>query len=243
VISDPPNSILEWKRSGVSTPLETRAQTVYGTAPVGIVAGYFSTWDADRGGRFGVPDMFVKGCWQASLAEHRARGNRQVRVKDSHGRTIGGAPIDEVREDAHGLYGVAYINQTSPAGREIYSLAQQGVISDFSVGFTPTKDKIEGGVRKIFAATLWEVSLVDEPANPEARILEVREAILDVEDGRTVGNSEEAALASILRNLEGARNDLRRSEAKRAAPTTDREKAAMAAMYRNLVGALNDLRS
>ncbi|KKK46234.1 hypothetical protein LCGC14_3164200, partial [marine sediment metagenome] len=87
--------------------------------PVGIVAGYLSTWQPDTGGRFGVPDQFVPGAWAESLADHRQRGNRQIRFKDHHGRTIGGFPIETVVEDERGLFAIGEINLTVDEAKEI----------------------------------------------------------------------------------------------------------------------------
>ena len=145
--------------------------------PVGIVAGYLSTWQPDTGGRFGVPDQFVPGAWAESLAEHRRRGDRQIRLKDHHGRTIGGFPIDTVAEDERGLFAVGEINLESQAGREAYSLARQRVLTDFSVGFVAIDDKIGVGVRRIFKAMLLEASVVDEPGNQGANITEVKSRV------------------------------------------------------------------
>jgi len=142
--------------------------------PVGIVAGYLSTWQPDTGGRFGVPDQFVPGAWLETLAEHRARGARPVRLKDHHGRTVGGFPIESVREDERGLFGIGEINLEVQQGREAFALARQGVISDFSVGYVALDDKLEKDVRRIFRATLFESSLVDEPGNQGANIVEVK---------------------------------------------------------------------
>jgi hypothetical protein len=128
-----------------------------------------------------------------------------------------------VREDSRGLYGEAHINLDSPAGRELYSLARQGVIQDFSVGYTAVRDKIETGtdgrkVRRIYEARLWEVSLVDEPANPNATILEVRQAPLSDEENYRGGDP----LAAIVRDLQ-ASTDLLRRERKRTSkrPTSE----------------------
>lgn len=145
--------------------------------PVGIVEAYLSTWDVDTGGVFGVPDQFVRGAWAESLVEHRRRGNRQVRLKDHHGRTVGGFPIDTVREDEVGLFGIGEINLESQAGRELYSLARQRVLTDMSVGYIAIDDDFMGGVRRIRRARLLEASIVDEPANPAARILEVKAVV------------------------------------------------------------------
>lgn len=145
--------------------------------PIGTVAGYLSTWDPDQGGVFGVPDQFVPGAWRDSLQEHRDRGMRPVRLRDHHGRTIGGFPISSVREDEHGLFGVGEINLDTQLGREAFSLAKQGVLRDFSVGFTAIDDKLEEGLRRIFKARLWEASIVDEPGNRGAQITEVKSVV------------------------------------------------------------------
>lgn len=152
-------------------------QGVVNGQQVGIVSGYLATWDADSGGIFGVPDQFVRGAFANSLQEHRARGNRQIRLKDLHGRVIGGFPIETALEDDVGLFGVGHVNLQTQLGKEAFSLAKQGVLTDFSVGFTAVDDKIDGGVRIISEAVLWEASIVDEPANMNARILEVKAVV------------------------------------------------------------------
>ena len=118
-------------------------QTTRNGVSIGTLAGYMSTWEPDTGGRFGVPDKFEPGAWLESLAEHRARGMRQVRLKDHHGRTIGGFPIETVREDERGLFGIAEVNLEMQEGREAFSLARQGVLTDFSVGYVALDDKLE----------------------------------------------------------------------------------------------------
>lgn len=143
--------------------------------PIGIVEGYISTWDVDRGDGW-VSDQFIKGCFSESIQEHLDK-NRQVRLKDHHGRTIGGFPPETLREDDRGLFGRGEINLEVQQGKEIYMLAKQGVITDFSIGFTSLEDSESDGVRQITKAIIWEGSMVDEPMNPEANIISVKEAI------------------------------------------------------------------
>ena len=146
---------------------------------VGIVKGYIATWDIDRGS-FGFRDRFVPGAFAESILEHQEKG-RQIRFKDHHGRTIGGFPAATVREDDIGLFGEGEINLEVQQGREAFSLAKQGVLTDFSVGFTSladTETTIDGDrVRSISKAILWEGSIVDEPMNPAARITEVKTVV------------------------------------------------------------------
>lgn len=146
---------------------------------VGIVEGYLAAWTPDRGGRFGMPDRFIKGAFLDSIAEHKARDNRQIRLRDNHGRTVGGFPIDTVFEDDFGLRATGEINLEVQQGKEIYSLARQRVVTDFSIGFIAQEDKINtvAGTRDIFKAMIMEGSMADEPINVNAQILSVKSIV------------------------------------------------------------------
>lgn len=143
---------------------------------VGIVKGYIATWDVDRGDWTGVKDQFVRGAFLKSLAEHREK-NRQIRLKDHHGRTVGGFPIEMVKEDDIGLLGVGEINLEVQQGREAHALARQGVLVDFSIGFSVVDSTMENDLRTITEAIVWEGSIVDEPMNPHAKITEVKTVV------------------------------------------------------------------
>lgn len=148
---------------------------------IGIIKGYIATWDIDRGS-WGMKDQFEKGAFLESLNDLKSR-NRPIRFKDHHGRTVGGFPIDTVFEDDKGLFGTAEINLEVQQGKEAFSLAKQGVLSDFSIGFSSQEDTIhrmEGfDLRIIHKAIVWEGSIVDEPMNPEAQITEVKSISVD----------------------------------------------------------------
>ncbi len=156
--------------------VETK-ETVINGVRVGVIWGYIAAWSPDSGGVFGVPDQFERGAFTESLAEHRARDNRQIRLKDFHGRVIGGFPIETAREDSTGLWAEGHINLETQLGAEAWALIKQGVLTDLSIGFSALDDRIEDGIRKISKAIVWEGSVVDEPANRDARILEFRSAL------------------------------------------------------------------
>lgn len=169
---------------------------------VGIIEGYIATWDIDRGDFFGVKDQFRKGAFLKSIMEHRHK-NRQVRLKDHHGRTVGGFPIETVKEDDRGLFGVGEINLEVQQGRELYSLAKQGVITDFSIGFSVVESTLDeqNSLRTITEAIIWEGSGVDEPMNPQANITAVKSAdqgkMLPVHPDKDYEWDEEKALENI----------------------------------------------
>lgn len=146
---------------------------------VGIIAGYLATWDLDRGA-WGVKDRFERGAFLESIADHQAKG-RPARFKDHHERIVGGFPADTLKEDEIGLFGRGEVNLEVQQGREAFSLAKQGVLSDFSVGFSSLSDteitEDEQRIRVITKATLWEGSIVGEPMNPKAKITEVKSVV------------------------------------------------------------------
>ncbi len=156
--------------------VETKTEDRNGV-PVGIIAGHLAAWSPDQGGMFGLPDRFHRGAFLESLENHKLRNDRQVRFKDMHSRVIGGFPINTMREDDIGLFGRGEVNLETQLGREAFSLARQGVLVDFSIGFIATDDKIDKGFREIFKAKVIEGSIVDEPLNQDSQVTEVKIAV------------------------------------------------------------------
>lgn len=155
--------------------LESTATETRNGVRVGIVKGYLATWAPDKTlGRYGKPDVFLKGAFAKSIEDHKSRGGRPIRLKDNHGRTIGGFPIENVREDDRGLYGEGEINLEVSQGSDVHALAKQGVLTDFSIGFKAKRDNLAGKFREISEAIIGEASIVSEPMNPGSVILEVK---------------------------------------------------------------------
>lgn len=142
---------------------------------VGVVRGYASTFgNVDR-----FDDVIVAGAFTETLKTYRDR-NRMIRMLWTHrsDELIGGYPANLAREDEKGLFVEGQINLETQRGREAYSLAKQGVLEDFSIGFR-IKDATfeivdEEEIRKITEVELFEVSLVGEPMNQEAQITQVK---------------------------------------------------------------------
>jgi len=170
---------------------------------VGIIEGYIATWDLDRGNGW-LRDKFVKGAFKKSIRELRQRG-RQLRLKDHHGRTVGGFPPETLKEDSRGLFGKGEVNLDVQQGRELYSLAQQNVLVDFSVGFSVVKSNRDEqtDIRTITEAIVWEGSVVDEPMNPEANITAVKNHD-DKEDGDMDPITDDEVKKFTKRDLEDA---------------------------------------
>ena len=163
---------MKWGYGGLVTS-EVKQISRNGT-DFGIVEGYIASFKVEE---LDFPDKFEKGAFLDSIEEHRQRDARPIRLNFQHDRSpIGGFPISSVFEDDRGLFGVAEINLDRQLGREVYSLAKQGVLRDFSIGFIPQEWKIVDDTRIISKARIMEGSIVDEPMNPDAQIINVKNA-------------------------------------------------------------------
>jgi HK97 family phage prohead protease len=82
-----------------------------------------------------------------------------------------------VKEDEHGLYVRGQLNLFVQKGKEAWQLLKQGALSGLSVGFITQRDKIdeETGTRQLEDIDLFEISLVTFPANPMAKVVNVKE--------------------------------------------------------------------
>ena len=163
---------MKWGYGGFVTT-DAKAISRNGT-DFGIVEGYIASFKVED---MAFPDKFEKGAFLDSIEEHRQRDARPIRLNFQHDRNpIGGFPISSVFEDERGLFGVAEINLDRQLGREVYSLAKQGVLRDFSIGFIPQEWTIKDDTRIITRARIMEGSIVDEPMNPDAQIVSVKNA-------------------------------------------------------------------
>ena len=159
----------------MTLPLELRAAqdgnsldglcVPYGTTS--IKAGY------PRGERF------IAGAF-SELVETRSSGRSKIRLTDSHDES-GRRPIGvgvEFREEPAGLWGRFRFYNT-PEGRGGRENVMEETYGGLSIGFLPLAERVaDDGAREITRARLFHVSLVDEPAYDDARVLAVRAASL-----------------------------------------------------------------
>lgn len=145
---------------------------------IGRFSGYASTFgNIDR-----TDDVIEKGAFTESLEDLRSR-DRQIRMLSQHDRfeLIGGFPPGMAREDDRGLFVEGNINLDTIKGAESFSLMKQGVLTDLSIGFIPVESERIDGINHITKIELFEISLVTEPANIEARITAIK-AIVPFQD-------------------------------------------------------------
>ncbi len=161
------------KHKYVKFKLEKLYEEKQGAGNFGYIEGYASTFEKDRGG-----DEILPGAFRSTIKRHKKSDDRMIRMYFQHNgmEVIGGFPIDQVKEDKKGLKVVGQINLDVQRGREVYSLAKQGVLSDMSIGYSVKDydyDKMSG-TTFLKDIELWEISIVNEPMNASANILAVK---------------------------------------------------------------------
>lgn len=195
-------SSIEYK--SLEFKLEETKQELINGQRVGIIKGLAAAFSTDR-----VNDRIEKGAFLKTIKEHKKRNNRPIRMKfmHNHDDVIGGFPIGSVKENDSGLFVEGHINLEVQKGAEAFSLAKQGVLQDMSIGFIPVVIEFdhENDLRVIKQIDLREISIVDEPANVDAVITEVKGAVpfqdLPLSDLTRVWNPQDAM--ERVKNLEG----------------------------------------
>lgn len=140
-------------------------------------SGYGAVFDnVDFGG-----DLITQGAFSASLAGHKSAGSMPAMFYE-HGKYGGGPALPvgvwtSLSEDGHGLKAEGRLLDTQ-MGRDLHMALKAGAVSGLSIGYkvtdasprvAPTDPK-----RTIKGAHLSEVSLVNDPMNPRARVVQVK---------------------------------------------------------------------
>jgi HK97 family phage prohead protease len=143
----------------------------------GVFSGYGSVFDVvyDVSG-YGDKEMVAPGAFKKSLAELNAAGRKLPILWQHRSEEPIGAWLD-VREDDHGLpvTGQLWLEDTSYA-----RLAQRGMrdkaVTGLSIGFYPDRWAYDekAGVTILEEVRLVEISVVNVPANDDARVDAVR---------------------------------------------------------------------
>jgi len=106
----------------------------------------------------------------------------KVRLTDSHLEGEQRRPVGvgtQFRDTPQGLFGAFRFYET-PEGRGARENVIEETYGGLSVGFMPVQERTgTDGAREIVRARLFHVSLVDEPAYDDAKVLAVRSAVSD----------------------------------------------------------------
>ena len=132
-------------------------------------SGYASVFD----GVDSYGDTIVKGAYAKTL-ENR---NRPIRMRWNHyGPVIGKWHV--IREDDIGLYVDGELTPGHSTAIDVYASLKHGSIDGMSIGYMPmVSEDTADGKRLLKEIELFEISVVEEPADLGARISGVKSAI------------------------------------------------------------------
>jgi len=139
----------------------------------GIVEGYGSTFG-------GTPDSYgdivVDGAFADSLKKHAAEGTMPLML---WGHQSGELPIGdwtEMSEDRRGLFVRGKIDLDDPVGQRVHKALQRKSVRGLSIGFeiVERRQDEEKQIRFLEKLDLWEVSVVNFPANRRALVTDVK---------------------------------------------------------------------
>jgi hypothetical protein len=133
------------------------------------------------GSVFGVKDTYdeivMPGAFKRSLAQHKA-DDTMPKMLWQHDWDYPVGVYTVIREDERGLLveGKLLKDEVQKA-REAHALLKAGALDGLSIGYVPLawrKNEEDKDILELTEVDLWEVSIVTFPANPAARVQEVR---------------------------------------------------------------------
>lgn len=163
-------------------------ETTFDVKKIDDTKGTFEGYGAVFGNIDSHGDIIVKGAFKNYLKAHDPQN---VKLLWQHNASEPIGVYESIVEDNDGLYvkGRLLINEVAKA-REAYALLKAQAISGLSIGYTinyPNGIKVGAdGNRYLSDLTLWEISVVTFPANPEANI----ESIKSIKDIETIREFE-----------------------------------------------------
>jgi len=144
--------------------LETKAEE-----PEGQFSGYASTYGLDL-----VGDKIVPGAFAKSIAETRGK----IPIFFNHRPDAWVGFSKRLAEDEKGLAFTAKLVLKSSHGRDAYELLIAAQENDFkvgmSIGFRSKDWEMDGSIRLLKEIQLFEASITPSPAQPRARVIDVK---------------------------------------------------------------------
>lgn len=156
----------------------TRPLLIKSTAEDGTFTGYGSVFHVQDS----YKDVVEPGAFTKSIDRHRAKGTMPALLwQHDHATPIG--VWRDMQEDGHGLKLHGQLSLDVEKGREAHALLKMGAVAGLSIGYTVPDGGDEfdtdAKVWRVREIDLWETSIVTFPANPDARVTEVRSPLAD----------------------------------------------------------------
>lgn len=143
--------------------------------PDGTISGYASTFNTEPDS---YGDVVKPGAFRKSIEAHKASGTMPLMLWAHDQRSVPIGTWHDLGEDAKGLWAEGRLNLDIHKAREILSALRSRATGSLSIGFrTPKGGRVPGkksGTFELREADLVEISLVNVPANPRAKLAAVK---------------------------------------------------------------------
>lgn len=117
-------------------------------------------------------DRIAPGAYTKTLKDRQ----RPIQLRwNHHGPVIG--KWEEIYEDEKGLHVRGCLTPGHSVAEDAYALIKHGAVSGLSIGYSVKDSDEKDGVRLLKEIELFEISVVEEPADNHARVSDVKAAI------------------------------------------------------------------
>ena len=159
----------------VGSPVEVKFD-----AETGVISGYASVFN----GVDSYGDTIVKGAYEETLRDRE----RPVKMRWNHfGPVIG--KWTKIEEDDKGLWVEGQLTPGHSVAGDVLASLKHGAFDGLSIGYRVMDDEEnDSGGRTLKAIDLVEVSVVEEPADLNARVADVKSAI---SEAKSLGELED----------------------------------------------------
>ena len=168
----------------------------------GIVEGYASTFDREPDS---YGDVIAKGAFARTLSEWSQKG-QPIPLLYGHNTDdpeLNIGRVTEAYEDERGLHVRAEFDADNPKAQYVRKLVKEGRLYQFSFAYQVLDAgtvELDSGIEayELRKLDIFEVSLVQIPANQHAEVVEVKAATSEVKSGRRNSKADEDELRRVL---------------------------------------------
>ncbi len=145
----------------------------------GVIEGYGSTFG-------GTPDSYgdviAPGAFADTLVNHKRAGTMPLMLWGHQSSELPIGNWVDIAEDGKGLWLKGEIDLEDPVGQRVHKALKRKSVRGLSIGFVTlekSQDPKRPGVRVLEKLDLWEVSVVNFPANRRSLVTGVKAALAD----------------------------------------------------------------
>tara|TARA_R110000851_G_scaffold332539_1_gene508988 strand:+ start:125 stop:709 length:585 start_codon:yes stop_codon:yes gene_type:complete len=170
--------------------------------------GYSSVFD----GLDSYGDKIQAGAYKETITGR----DRPIQLRwNHHGPVIG--KFTEIYEDEIGLYVKGELTKGHSVAEDTAALLRHGAVSGMSIGYSVRDSEQQGVVRVLKDIELFEISIVESPADNSAHISSIKSAtkLKDVEQvlrQKGFSQKEAAEIVSAVKKIDGERQELKEAE-------------------------------